>query len=340
MTRAKSNPQYRLTPLGKIVFIVCLISLFTLGLFIGKSIFSKEPTPQTDPNQVIVNTDQNNDQQNGSIDSQSNDGQGDANGSNNISTPTTTTANNIPNLGYDESALADLDTKGVGWGFGNNVDENNRPIGSINAQNSYGKYDADFIAPQTKTVYLTIDEGYENGYTAQILDTLKEKECPAVFFVTLSYVKSNPDLVKRMIDEGHVVGNHSVTHPSQGLPSQSIAEQANEIKELHQYVKDNFGYDMYLFRFPAGIYSEQSLALVQQMGYRSVFWSYAYRDWETDNQPDPTESLTKLNSKMHEGAIYLLHAVSATNTKIMGQFIDDTRAAGYTFALYPQSFAQ
>ncbi len=338
MTRAKSNPQYRLTPLGKIVFIICLISLFTLGLFIGKSIFSHDGTPLTDPNQVVATDGQNTDETNdGNTDSQNNDGQVDINQDN---TPTTTTAASIPALGYDESALANLDAKGIGWGFGNNVDDNNRPVGSLNAQNSYGKYDADFIAPQTKTVYLTIDEGYENGYTAQILDTLKAKECPAVFFVTLSYVKSNPDLVKRMIDEGHVVGNHSVTHPSQGLPSQSIAEQANEVKELHQYVKDNFGYDMYLFRFPAGIYSEQSLALVQQMGYRSVFWSYAYRDWETDNQPDPTESLAKLNSKMHEGAIYLLHAVSATNTEIMGQFIDDTRAAGYTFALYPQSFAQ
>ena len=97
---------------------------------------------------------------------------------------------------------------------------------------------------------------------------------------------------------------------------------------------------MYLFRFPAGIYSEQSLALVQELGYRSVFWSFAYRDWETDNQPDSAASLAKLNSKMHEGAIYLLHAVSATNTEIMGQFIDDTRAAGYTFATYPQSFSE
>ncbi len=335
MTRAKSKPQYRLTSLGKAVLIIVLISLFALGLVIGKNLFSASGaagTPDNTPN-AAVSTD----------DGQDNDGQNNTQNADKQeagNTPSTTTAAVIPSLVYDESKLSTLDTKSSGWGFGNNVDSDNRPNGSLNAQNKYGKYDADFIAPKTKNVYLTIDEGYENGYTAKILDVLKEKECPAVFFVTLPYVKSNPELVQRMIDEGHVVGNHSVTHPSKGLPSQSISEQANELIELHKYVKDNFGYDMYLFRFPAGIYSEQSLALVQELGYRSVFWSFAYRDWETDKQPDPKASLAKLNSKMHEGAIYLLHAVSSTNTEIMGQFIDDTRAAGYTFCLYPQSFSE
>ena len=99
---------------------------------------------------------------------------------------------------------------------------------------------------------------------------------------------------------------------------------------------DRFGYEMELFRFPAGIYSEQSLALVAQQGYRSVFWSYGYQDWMTDNQPDPEESLQKLTGRLHNGAVYLLHAVSATNTQILGQFIDDARAAGYTFGVYTQ----
>ena len=338
MTRTRSNTQYKLTSLGKIVLAVCLIGLFTLGLFIGKSIFANAggstPAPNPPDSSVGAPID-------GNDNGDSKDVQQDAaSGADNTQAPASTSAAVVPALGYDESKLSALDTKSSGWGFGNNVDENNRPIGSINAENAYSKYDADFIAPQTKNVYLTIDEGYENGYTSKILDVLKEKECPAVFFVTLSYVKSNPELVQRMITEGHVVGNHSSTHPSKGLPSQTIAEQAKEVTELHKYVKDNFGYDMYLFRFPAGIYSEQSLALVQELGYRSVFWSFAYRDWETDNQPDPAASLAKLNSKMHEGAIYLLHAVSATNTEIMVQFIDDTRAAGYTFAIYPQSFSE
>lgn len=165
------------------------------------------------------------------------------------------------------------------------LDEQNRPLGAVNAQETYGQYNAQFIAEASPLIYLTIDEGYENGYTAKILDVLKEKQCPAVFFVTMDYVQENPDLIRRMIDEGHVVGNHSVTHPSKGLPSQTLDVQAEEIMALHRYVKEDFDYDMYLFRYPAGIFSQQSLALVQQLGYRSVFWSFAYRDWVTDDQP-------------------------------------------------------
>lgn len=241
-----------------------------------------------------------------------------------------------PALAPEFQALAGLDNTSSGWGPGTRTNDEGRPISPVSYQETYGQYDADFIKANTSKVYLTIDEGYENGYTSQILDVLKEKNCPAVFFVTLPYVKQNPELVQRMIDEGHIVGNHSVTHPSAGMPSLSLEKQANELSQLHQYVKDNFDYDMYLFRYPAGIYSEQSLALVQQMGYRSVFWSFAYRDWVTDDQPDPTEALATLQKRTHPGAIYLLHAVSKTNTEIMGQFIDDTRAAGYEFAVYTQ----
>lgn len=232
---------------------------------------------------------------------------------------------------YDVTALAQLDNTSRGWGQGVRLDDKNRPTGSINAQESYGQYNAWFIAEESPVVYLTIDEGYENGYTSKILDALKEKQCPAVFFVTMDYVKHNPELVRRMIDEGHVVGNHSVTHPSKGLPSQSLDTQAEELMALHRYVQENFDYDMYLFRYPAGIFSEQSLALVQQLGYHSVFWSFAYRDWVTDDQPEPNAALKKVVEKMHPGAIYLLHAVSATDTQIMGDFIDQTRAKGFAF---------
>lgn len=231
----------------------------------------------------------------------------------------------------DPALLKPLDNKSTGWGQGVNADAYNRPQSAIGAQEQYGKYGAYFLAAHTDTIYLTIDEGYENGYTAQILDVLKEKECPAVFFVTMDYVKKNPALVQRMIEEGHVVGNHSTTHPAKGLPSQSLQTQAEELMKLHAYVLEHFDYEMHLFRYPAGIYSEQSLALVQQLGYHSVFWSFAYRDWVTDDQPDPAAALEKLQERLHPGAIYLLHAVSATNTKIMGDFIDNSRAAGYTF---------
>jgi peptidoglycan-N-acetylmuramic acid deacetylase len=233
---------------------------------------------------------------------------------------------------YDVQVLKTIDNTSRGWGQGTNFDEKNRPKGALNAQNTYGGYDALYIAEESPAIYLTIDEGYENGYTAKILDVLKEKNCPAVFFVTMDYVKQNPDLIQRMIDEGHVVGNHSVTHPAAGLPSQSIDTQAEELMALHRYVKETFDYDMYLFRYPAGIHSDQSLALVQQLGYKSVFWSFAYRDWITDDQPDPAAALQQVTNRLHPGAIYLLHAVSSTNTQIMGDFIDHVRAQGYTFA--------
>lgn len=232
---------------------------------------------------------------------------------------------------YDAATLTAIDNTSRGWGQGTNFDEKNRPRGAVNAQQTYGVYDAMYIAEESPVMYLTIDEGYENGYTAKILDVLKEKKCPAVFFVTMDYVKQNPDLVRRMINEGHVVGNHSVTHPAAGLPSQNIDVQAEELMALHRYVKENFDYDMYLFRYPAGIHSDQSLALVQQLGYRSVFWSFAYRDWVIDDQPDPAAALQKVTERLHPGAIYLLHAVSSTNTAIMGDFIDQARAQGYIF---------
>ncbi|MGN0142255.1 MAG: N-acetylmuramoyl-L-alanine amidase [Roseburia sp.] len=226
-----------------------------------------------------------------------------------------------------------LDGTCIDYGHGSNVDENNRPVGAISYQDQYGDYSAIFIKEaDSKKIYLTFDEGYEYGYSESILNTLKEKNVKAVFFVTKPYAETDPDLVQRMIDEGHTVGNHSVTHPSNGLPSQTIEQQQNEIVENHDYIKEKFGYEMDLFRFPAGKFSEQSLAIVNNCNYTSVFWSFAYLDYDVNNQPDPTESLNKLVAKMHPGAVYLLHAESATNAAILGEFIDQAREAGYEFA--------
>lgn len=225
-----------------------------------------------------------------------------------------------------------LDNTKLGWGPGGPVDENNRPSGAVSYQEKYGKYDADFIREQENHIYLTFDEGYENGYTDDILDVLKEKGVSAVFFVTMPYVKAEPELIQRMIDEGHIVGNHSVNHPS--MPETNPEQCRNEIMELHDYVKENFQYEMTLFRFPMGEFSERDLSIAQQLGYRSVFWSFAYRDWLVDEQPNPQEALEKIESKCHPGAIYLLHAVSQTNAEILGQMIDDLQAQGYTFCKY------
>ncbi len=232
--------------------------------------------------------------------------------------------------------VASLSSNAMDWGQGSNMDEKNRPQGAVSAQAQYGSYEAYFIDDkmEDKIIYLTFDEGYEYGCSPSILNTLKEKDVKAVFFVTEPYAKDQPDLVRRMIDEGHALGNHSVTHPSKGLPSLSLEKQENEVMENHRYIKDNFGYDMHLFRYPAGKFSEQSLAVVHNCGYKSLFWSFAYLDYDVNNQPEKAASLQKMLDKLHPGAIYLLHAESETNTAVLGEFIDKARAAGYEFAVF------
>ena len=231
-----------------------------------------------------------------------------------------------------KQSLLSLDNTLRGWGPGSNVDAANRPYGAISAQSAYGEYGSSYIMSDNK-IYLTFDEGYENGYTAEILDVLKEKNVKAVFFITMSYAKNEPALVQRMIDEGHVVGNHSTEHLS--FPEMTLEDAYADIKALHDYVYDRFGYSMSLFRFPMGESSNRTQALLQELGYTSVFWSFAYKDWETDNQPAHDEAFAKITGCAHPGAIYLLHAVSQTNTKLLPSIIDDFRQKGYEIALYP-----
>lgn len=229
--------------------------------------------------------------------------------------------------------LSSLSNQKQGWGQGVQVDAANRPLGSLSFQEKYGKYDALFIGEDEKVVYLTFDEGYENGYTPQILDTLKEKNVKAVFFVTLDYVKSQPELIQRMIDEGHVIGNHSAKHPS--FPDVPTERCEQEIRDVERYLADNFGYTgMNLFRPPAGEFSERVLAQMQSMGYKTIFWSYAYKDWDPNNQMGADKALAKVNGALHNGAIYLLHAVSCDNAEILDDFIDHARSEGYEFKLF------
>lgn len=216
----------------------------------------------------------------------------------------------------------------IGWGLGRDRDGLNRPIDAISAQEQYGKYSSLFIDDSgDKTIYLTFDEGYENGYTSAILDTLKRADAKAVFFVTYDYCVSAPDLVERMIAEGHTVGNHSYSHPS--FPECSDEEMKDEVMLLHDYVKENFGYEMTLFRFPKGEFSENALFRLQSLGYTSVFWSFAYVDWNTDEQPGAKEAFDTITSATHNGGIYLLHAVSKANADCLGDVIDYWRNNGY-----------
>lgn len=226
--------------------------------------------------------------------------------------------------------LNNLDRTKIGYGQGVQVDENNRTTGALQFNEKYGKYNAKAIEQtENKEICLTFDQGYENGYTSIILDTLKEKNVKAVFFVLEDYAVKNPDLIKRMIDEGHVVGNHSKSHYS--MPDLTGEECQREIKSVHEYIFENFNYEMTLFRPPMGEFSEYSLAQTQLMGYETMLWSYAYADWDVNNQPDYETAYEKLVNSVHPGAIYLLHSVSKTNTEVLPAFIDKVRSMGYEF---------
>lgn len=234
-----------------------------------------------------------------------------------------------------------LDNTCIGYGQGRDTDDMNRPYGAVDFNARYGRYgayaisDDDFrlvpVSGSDKSVCLTFDQGYENGYTASVLDTLKEKNVKAVFFLTGDYASREQELVKRMIDEGHIIGNHGMKHAS--LPSLSCSGAVEEILSLHDYVKDNYNYEMKLFRPPCGEYSEQKIALVNSLGYRTLFWSFAYCDWDVNNQPDAGEALKRTTEAAHDGAVYLLHSVSATNCEILPKLIDDLRSQGYEFSV-------
>lgn len=180
-----------------------------------------------------------------------------------------------------------------------------------------------------KVLYLTFDCGYENGYTSKILDTLKEKDVPAAFFCTLPQVKDYPELIARMISEGHIVGNHSVKHPS--FPTLTRIRMAEELQGMDNYLRTNFGYSEPFFRFPMGEYSDCALDLIGSLGYRSVFWSVAYADWDLDKQKGADYAFNTVTARLHPGAVILLHSVSPDNAEALGRIIDWARGEDYTF---------
>ncbi|MGN0535123.1 MAG: polysaccharide deacetylase family protein [Eubacterium sp.] len=219
-------------------------------------------------------------------------------------------------------------TEKVVWGPGR-AENHQRPTDPVNLQQSYGALGAQFIMSDDKFICLTFDDGYENGYTPRILDTLKEKGVKAIFFVTYDFVKDNPELIERMIDEGHIIGNHTYRHYTMDEVSQEEAQE--EIVFLDKYMKENFKYRMTLFRFPKGEFSENTLALANSLGYKSVFWSFAYADWDVNNPADQQEAFDTITAYTHNGEIMLLHAVSETNAAILGKVIDEVRSQGYEF---------
>ena len=183
-----------------------------------------------------------------------------------------------------------------------------------------------------KVIYLTMDCGYEyKDNTTKILDTALEKNVKITFFVTGDFIKSHPNLVKRMYNEGHIIGNHSNKHKNE---VKAVASGVDVLKEdlisLEKMYKELIGTDISSFmRPPEGVYSERTLAVIKDLGYRPVFWSFAYRDWETDKQPTEKEAMDKIMGQIHPGSVLLLHTVSKTNTDILGNLIDNIRDRGY-----------
>jgi len=226
------------------------------------------------------------------------------------------------------ASAEELDRTSHGYGQGTEVDENNRPTGAEMFNDDFGQYGCYAMLEDNGEIYLTFDQGYENGYTEPILDTLKEKNVKAVFFLTGDYAERNEKLVKRMLDEGHIIGNHGMKHAS--LPTLTDEQIKTEIMSLHDFVKEKYNYEMTLFRPPCGEYSEQSMAVCNELGYKTLLWSFAYPDWDVNNQPDPTAAYEKVTKAAHGGGIFLLHSVSSTNAEILGRVIDSLKEQGYT----------
>jgi peptidoglycan-N-acetylmuramic acid deacetylase len=193
------------------------------------------------------------------------------------------------------------------------------------------KHDAFYLGNTSKKeIYLTFDNGYENGFTPPVLDVLKEKKVPAAFFVTGYYLKDQPDLIKRMVTEGHIVGNHSWHHPD--LTQVNDVRFKKELEMIREEYKRITGLDnMTFLRPPRGTFSERSLVLANQLGYQHVFWSLAFVDWQTDKQKGWQNSYENIMAQIHPGAIVLLHTVSKDNADALAKVIDDLRKQGYEF---------
>ncbi|NBI31047.1 delta-lactam-biosynthetic de-N-acetylase [Chengkuizengella marina] len=193
------------------------------------------------------------------------------------------------------------------------------------------KHRAIFLGDTSKKVlYLTFDNGYENGNTIKILDVLNEKRVPAVFFVTGQYVKEQPDLLKRMVNEGHLIGNHSWGHPDMStISDESIEEELDKVREAVAEVTGQW--QMEYMRPPRGIFNDRVLEISSKLGYTNVFWSIAYKDWDTKEQKGWKYAYDHVMRQLHPGAVILLHSVSEDNAEALDIIIDDARKQGYTF---------
>jgi len=216
------------------------------------------------------------------------------------------------------------------WGF--KKEAGVAPLIEDSAKSMLGSTNSFYIGDQTqKTLYLTFDCGYELGYTPKILDTLKSENVTAAFFVTGHFVDKNPDLIRRMDEQGDIIGNHTVNHIV--MPSSSDEKITQEIKGLSDKVNEALGknYDMKYLRPPKGEYSLHSLQLTQSLGIRTVFWSSAYVDWTDNHKGDLDYSFNAITSQFHNGSVILLHNTSQNNADVLERVIEDAKAKGFEF---------
>ena len=227
------------------------------------------------------------------------------------------TANNAVMTGTD-----------VNWGLSFNS-PNGIPTGNATAE-KLKLSDAYYIGDVSrKNIYLTFDAGYENGYTENILDVLKKHNVKATFFLVGNFIETAPELVKRMVNEGHTVGNHTMTHPNMSSIS-DLESFKKELSGLENLYKEVTGSDMLkIYRPPQGKYSEENLKMAQSMGYKTIFWSLAYVDWYNDNQPTKEQAFDKLIPRIHNGAVVLLHSTSKTNSEILDELLTKWEDMGY-----------
>ena len=213
------------------------------------------------------------------------------------------------------------------------------PIGNAGSD-QLGLYDAVYLGnTQEKVLYLTFDAGYENGSTEKILDVLKKHDVKAAFFLVGNYIQRNADLVRRMADEGHIVGNHTMHHYDMSKLGEKEAF-SKELTDLEDLYKETTGRELpKYYRPPQGIYSQENLAMAKELGYKTVFWSLAYVDWNNDAQPTREQAFAKLLPRTHNGAVILLHSTSRTNAEILDELLSQWEAQGYRFAPITELFS-
>lgn len=231
------------------------------------------------------------------------------------------------------SALAEsiesLNNTKIEWGIKRNDNHEQPDLGKKNVE-LMDKYNGICMGNSEKSyIYLTFDLGYEAGYTEKILEVLKQNDVEAVFFITAHYLNTQPDLVERMINEGHIVGNHTVNHKS--MPSCSLETIKKEVMDLHTAIYEKFGYEMKYIRPPKGEYSERTLAYTNTLNYQTIMWSFAYDDWDESKQGREDYGKKKILDNLHNGEVMLLHATSKDNCNILDEVIKDIKEQGYEF---------